>query len=165
MSALTGEQSEGSGSTPAAPAAAIAEGSEDAQETERRLGCFHGRAAMRQERPSKKAKKVQYPDDVPEAVKSAIDNFKAPTGFDLCPCPSSLQRSIVFIWGVRMVRKSVVADRGGHVKQEWVCMASHACRQARKRLVITSAQTSNATQHLSQVHKLKSAKAKTMKIT
>ncbi|CAN0485798.1 unnamed protein product, partial [Laminaria digitata] len=68
-------------------------------------------------------------------------------------------------WGVRMVRKSVVADRGGHVKQEWVCMASHACRQVRKRLVITSAQTSNATQHLSQVHKLKSAKAKAMKIT
>ncbi|CAN0403400.1 unnamed protein product, partial [Laminaria digitata] len=96
------------------------------------------------------------PDDVPEAVKSAIDNFKAPTGFELCPCPSSLRRSIVFNWGVRMVRKSVVADRGGH----WVCMASHACRQARKRLVITSAQTSNATQHLSQVHKLKSAKAK-----
>ncbi|CAN0558962.1 unnamed protein product, partial [Laminaria digitata] len=105
------------------------------------------------------------PDDVPEAVKSAIDNFKASTGFELCPCPSSLQKSIVFNWGVRMVWKSVVADRGGHVKQERVCMASHACRQARKRLVITSAQTSNATQHLSQVHKLKSAKAKAMKIT
>lgn len=150
-------QSEGSGSTPAVAASAI--------EAASRLGCLSGGAAVGAKNVAKKGKKRQYPADVPDAVKRSIDAYKVQEEFEFFPFPSRSQRSIIYNWGVRMVRKSVVIDKAGNVSQFWICLASHKGRMNNELMAISSAQTSNATQHNSLVHNLKSDKSKAMKRT
>lgn len=102
---------------------------------------------------------LQFPEDVPEAVRTSIIEFQVPADYVLCPIPASTERSILYYWGVRMERKDAVVGQRGHRKQLWACLTSDKCRQKRRLLAISSGQTTNATQHLL-THKQQSSRSK-----
>lgn len=101
------------------------------------------------------AKNLRFPDNVPAAVRKAIETYTPPTGFSIAEISSAARTPIMF-WGVRLDIDDAAVGTGSSRPQEWACLANHKCRSIKKRLKITSSQTSGATTHLSTTHKLES---------
>lgn len=107
---------------------------------------------LRQTTPTNpQAAPLNFPEHVPEAVKTAIIGFKPPAERAIVTLEGgkNVNRSIINFYGVRL---ELLPLQEGRRKQEWACLASQACRASGKRLKIFSCHTSGATAHLKDMH-------------
>lgn len=138
--------SEGSGSAPPAALAPI----------------FDIRSSGKRSRSTSKFS-LKFPEHVPSAVISAIENYEPREGLFVAR-PSSKNPSVIHFWGVRLDTKPeeewAYDEKGKPVEREqyFSCQADEACRNSNKMIKITSKQTSSATVHLDKQHNIKSSR-------
>lgn len=97
------------------------------------------------------AASLNFPEGVPEAVKTAILGFKPPAERTIATLGGGKKgkRSIITFYGVRL---ELLPLQEGRRKQEWACLACQSCRTSGKRFNIFSDQTTGATTHLKDAH-------------
>ena len=89
-----------------------------------------------------------------EAVRRAIVEFDVPEGYEKVEAPVGAS-SVVWEWGVKLKSRAINKKTGGH-DYRWACLGSDTCRSLTRQgtfVSITQRATSNATKHISEVHK------------
>ena len=106
------------------------------------------------------AAKLTFPAEIPTAVKKAVLSFQPPPGRALHPIKPKKSQSVAVYYGVKL---DVVKEAGGVEKQHyWMCLASHNCRQrGGSPIKLQGNTTTGATQHLQNVHEIKSVASTT----
>ena len=106
--------------------------------------------------------KLKFPFDVPDVVKSVIDNFVPNNGQFLAKVNHRNPSSIRYCWGVRLENEPEeeweFSTEPKERAQLWICLGDDRCRNAMRAIKITNKQTSSATTHLDTQHKVKSAR-------
>lgn len=98
---------------------------------------------------------IAWPDAVADDVRERVEEFVAPTGYEIVPRPKSAS-SLVWYTGVR-VKHTQTKDIG------WICLASLACAQ-KMEVCSWSGSTSNWSRHL-ETHQIRSKRSSKMEAT
>ena len=112
---------------------------------------------------NKSSGKLQFPDNVPTAVVSAITNYTPPDGLYVAH-PNTRSPSVIHFWGVRLDTKPedewACDARGKPLERDqfFNCLADEICRNKKTMIKITSKMTSSATVHLDKQHNIKSSR-------
>ena len=97
------------------------------------------------------AAKLKFPEAVPASTKAAVLGYVAPADRRIHMLKPSSTTGTSY-YGVKLdVMKNGVANDKQHY---YACLASQACRTARKMLSLTNGSSSGATNHLQDIHKI-----------
>ncbi|CAN0129408.1 unnamed protein product [Hapterophycus canaliculatus] len=106
---------------------------------------------------------ITFSENVPEAVRTAVMNYKAPGGFTVAKVTKRKRPTITCFYGVRLDIGSGPFPSEPR-EQKFAFLASNSCRVSRTLIEINSGSTTGATQHLKETHEVEAvSSAKTTK--
>lgn len=118
--------------------------------------------------PRTTANPIDFAEDVPSAVQTAINNYTPKDGYFRAKVHQhGRTTSVIHHWGVRLETVAEEAwpmdNKGRPLErpQLFMCMANDHCRNVSKTIKISNKQTSSATNHLAKTHHIKSGTTKT----